>query len=64
MPRIKDKRIIENKRRIRTWIRDDFRALMDEGRSYEYAINKLMAKYGYSESTLYQIIKQTGKYAD
>jgi Mor family transcriptional regulator len=37
---------------------------MNDGRTMEYAINKLIGKYGYSESTIYQIIKRIGKYKD
>ncbi len=62
MPRIKDNRVIQAKKAKYCAIRKEFQALMEEGRTYEYAINKLIAKYGYAESTLYQIIKQFGNY--
>ena len=64
MPRIKDQRVILSKALKRQAIRDDFEALMNDGRTMKYAINKLIGKYGYSESTIYQIIKRIGKYQE
>ncbi len=62
MPRIKDQRVIRAKKEKYHAIRKEFEAYMEDGRTFEYTINKLIAKYGYAESTLYQIIKQIGKY--
>lgn len=64
MPRVKDKRVINSKMKIRQCIRTEFFRYMNDGRKYSYAIDKLIEKYGYSESTLYQIIKRLGKYKD
>jgi len=64
MPRIKDRRLVESKRRVRECIRREFEEYMNDGRTYEYAVGKLMAKYGYAESTIYQILKRFGRYTD
>lgn len=64
MPRIRDERVINGKLYIRRCIRRDFADYMNDGRTYQYAINKLIERYGYAESTLYQIIKRLGKYKD
>lgn len=64
MVKIKDSRVILGKTKVRESIRNEFARYMDEGRTYDYAIEKLIAKYGYSESTIYQIVKRIGKYSD
>lgn len=64
MPRVKDQRVLQSKKRIRECIRKEFAKYLNDGRTYSYAIGKLIDKYGYSESTIYQIIKQIGKYKD
>jgi len=64
MPRIKDERVKKSKLMIRRLIRRDFEAYINDGRTYQYTINKLIERYGYAESTIYQIVKQIGKYKD
>ena len=64
MPKIRDQRIVHSKKKIRQRIRSDFDQYMDDGRTYSYAIDKLIDKYGYSEGTIYQIVKKIGKYKD
>jgi len=64
MPRIRDERVINGKLYIRRCIRRDFEAYLNDGRTYQYAITKLIERYGYAESTLYQMIKRLGKYKD
>ena len=64
MPKIGDQRIVHSKKKIRQCIRIDFAQYMNDGRTYSYAIGKLIDKYGYSESTIYQIVKKIGKYKD
>lgn len=64
MPKIKDQRIAQSKKRIHQCIRNDFARYMNAGRTYNYTINKLIEKYGYGESTIYQIVKRLGNYKD
>lgn len=64
MPRIKDKRVIAGKLRIREAIRKEFEFYLNDGRTLDYTLGKLIDKYGYSESTLMQICKRQGIYAD
>lgn len=55
---------MQSKKRIRQCIRIDFARYMNDGRTFRYTMNKLIEKYGYGESTIYQIVKRLGNYKD
>lgn len=63
MPKkIKDARLIEAKKRLRENIRKEFFDMLDDGRTFDYALTKLSDKYAYSKLTIYQIVKRFGTY--
>jgi Mor family transcriptional regulator len=64
MPRINDHRISKGKRNRNEAIRVYFAKQYDAGYRYEVIIEELILKYGLSESTINQIIKEYGNYAD
>lgn len=64
MPRINDHRISKGKRNRNDEIRRYFAKQYDSGYRYEVIIEELILKYGLSESTINQIIKGYGNYAD
>lgn len=62
MPKIKNHALIEWKLNRNQLIRNEFDEYMNEGRTWEYAAGKLTSKWGLSESTIYQIVKNYGNY--
>lgn len=64
MPKIKDARVLAAKRVKRDLIRKDFELIINEGFTLEKTLEKIISKHGYSESTIMQIVKRQGIYAD
>jgi hypothetical protein len=62
MPKITDPKVREGKINRNNLIREQFESLINDGRTVDYILDKLKFRFGLSESTIMQIIKEYGSY--